>query len=299
MRNQPQHEGAPGLAFETWDSATTCFGSRTTISAVCATGHAQNQPHFTGKERDPESQNDYFGARYYASSMGRFMSPDSLGYQVATDPQSLNLSAYVRNNPLTRVDVDGHDCTGMEIEACDPEAEDKWMTMPQGARDRDRHGEPEPWRPPEGWWRGPYCNGVQCEMNGMALWYLLQGLAKRNFGVGFAPNNAVVSFAKHWWKDVKSCVGGVGIPAIENALNPFSLGVGTAANVASDMSQASLAGAASWSVSQGLTVPLRSSIVRAGAGSAETLGKASGVLTLGSVVYALGAGVVAEWNGCL
>jgi RHS repeat-associated protein len=32
---------------------------------------------FTGKERDAESGNDYFGARYCASSMGRFMSPDS------------------------------------------------------------------------------------------------------------------------------------------------------------------------------------------------------------------------------
>ena len=30
----------------------------------------------TGKERDTESGNDYFGARYYASSMGRMMSPD-------------------------------------------------------------------------------------------------------------------------------------------------------------------------------------------------------------------------------
>jgi RHS repeat-associated protein len=28
---------------------------------------------FTGKERDTESGNDYFGARYYANSMGRFM----------------------------------------------------------------------------------------------------------------------------------------------------------------------------------------------------------------------------------
>ena len=30
----------------------------------------------TGKERDAESGNDYFGARYYSSAMGRFMSPD-------------------------------------------------------------------------------------------------------------------------------------------------------------------------------------------------------------------------------
>ena len=32
--------------------------------------------YFTGKKRDTESGNDYFGARYYASTMGRFMSPD-------------------------------------------------------------------------------------------------------------------------------------------------------------------------------------------------------------------------------
>ncbi|MHB8889968.1 MAG: RHS repeat-associated core domain-containing protein [Acidobacteriaceae bacterium] len=31
---------------------------------------------FTGKERDAESGLDYFGARYYSSAMGRFMSPD-------------------------------------------------------------------------------------------------------------------------------------------------------------------------------------------------------------------------------
>jgi RHS repeat-associated protein len=40
--------------------------------------------HFTGKERDTESGNDYFGARYYASSMGRFMSPDW-----ASDPRAV------------------------------------------------------------------------------------------------------------------------------------------------------------------------------------------------------------------
>jgi RHS repeat-associated protein len=70
--------------------------------------------HFTGKERDTESGNDYFEARYYSSSMGRFMSPDwsakeePVPYAVLSDPQSLNLYAYVRNNPLVRIDADGH-----------------------------------------------------------------------------------------------------------------------------------------------------------------------------------------------
>ena len=69
---------------------------------------------FTGKERDAESGNDYFEARYYSSAVGRFMSPDwsaqeePVPYAQLDDPQSLNLYAYVRNNPLTRVDADGH-----------------------------------------------------------------------------------------------------------------------------------------------------------------------------------------------
>jgi RHS repeat-associated protein len=68
----------------------------------------------TGKERDTESGNDYFGARYYASSMGRFMSPDwsakasPVPYATFGDPQSLNLYAYMRNNPLGGADADGH-----------------------------------------------------------------------------------------------------------------------------------------------------------------------------------------------
>ena len=57
-----------------------------------------------GKERDSESGNDYFGARYYSSAMGRFMSPDwsakedPVPYANLEDPQSLNPYAYVRNN---------------------------------------------------------------------------------------------------------------------------------------------------------------------------------------------------------
>ncbi len=71
----------------------------------------------TGKERDTESGNDYFGARYYASNMGRFMSPDwaakaePVPYAKLDNPQSLNLYGHVGNNPLSGVDPDGHACT--------------------------------------------------------------------------------------------------------------------------------------------------------------------------------------------
>ena len=68
--------------------------------------------HFTGKERDTESGLDYFGARYYGSSMGRFMSPDPSGLAFADpeNPQGLNLYSYVLNNPLSFIDPDGMEC---------------------------------------------------------------------------------------------------------------------------------------------------------------------------------------------
>jgi RHS repeat-associated protein len=85
-----------------------------TQPAICATRVRFSQSRYTGKERDTESGNDYFGARYYASTMGRWLSPDwsakaePVPYAKLDDPQSLNLYSYVRNNPLSRADADGH-----------------------------------------------------------------------------------------------------------------------------------------------------------------------------------------------
>jgi RHS repeat-associated protein len=97
--------------------------------AVAASGDNSTPLHFTGKERDQESGNDYFGARYYGSNMGRFLSPDPYnailikqGMQAGglpaeaadsffsgflENPQNLNEYTYGLNNPLRFTDPTG------------------------------------------------------------------------------------------------------------------------------------------------------------------------------------------------
>jgi RHS repeat-associated protein len=63
---------------------------------------------FTDKERDVETGLDYFGARYYSSTQGRFNSPDDLLNDThVSDPATWNLYVYTRNNPLRYVDPSG------------------------------------------------------------------------------------------------------------------------------------------------------------------------------------------------
>jgi RHS repeat-associated protein len=94
--------------FYPWGSVVPGVGKTTSNNTI----------KFTGQYRDTETTAnlDYFGARYYSSTVGRFISPDwaakpvSVPYAKFGDPQSLNLYSYVENGPINRIDPDGHGC---------------------------------------------------------------------------------------------------------------------------------------------------------------------------------------------
>ena len=88
------------------------YGGERVVTNTCPQNYK-----FEGKERDTETGNDDFGARYYNSRLGRWLSADwsaipapvPVPYANLTNPQTLNLYAMVRDNPETFADLDGHD----------------------------------------------------------------------------------------------------------------------------------------------------------------------------------------------
>jgi RHS repeat-associated protein len=106
----------PAVASTT--NIVTCAGGlRSQVLPVCS--RASNDEHhagavelapnqFTEKERDAETGLDFFEARYFSGAQGRFTSPDPENANaMVSDPQSWNMYAYGRNNPLSYTDPDG------------------------------------------------------------------------------------------------------------------------------------------------------------------------------------------------
>jgi RHS repeat-associated protein len=107
LGGEKPHQGLPGRNPALYQGPPVCNST----TALGLRGQAELNrigSCSTGKERDTESGNDYFGARYYSSAMGRFMSPDKpFADQHKSNPQSWNLYSYTRNNPLRFVDDNG------------------------------------------------------------------------------------------------------------------------------------------------------------------------------------------------
>ena len=60
---------------------------------------------YTGREQDSETGLDYYRARYYDSSVGRFISEDPSGFGAGDS----NLNRYVANNPISLIDSSGQE----------------------------------------------------------------------------------------------------------------------------------------------------------------------------------------------
>lgn len=85
------------------------FGGEAAYTNSCSQNYK-----FEGKERDTETGNDDFGARYYSNRFARWLSSDwssvpvPVPYANLSNPQTLNLYAMVADDPESFADLDGH-----------------------------------------------------------------------------------------------------------------------------------------------------------------------------------------------
>jgi RHS repeat-associated protein len=94
------------------------FGGERPYTNTCSQNYK-----FEGKERDTETGNDDFGARYYSNRFGRWLSADwsavpvAVPYANLSNPQTLNLYSMVVDDPESFADLDGHCCLAEGAEA--------------------------------------------------------------------------------------------------------------------------------------------------------------------------------------
>ena len=93
-------------------SQTTDYFEQQTLpfgTALNAESTGETNRRFTSYDRSPATKLDYAINRHYDSLQGRFTQVDPIGLSASSliDPQSLNLYAYVGNDPINRTDPDG------------------------------------------------------------------------------------------------------------------------------------------------------------------------------------------------
>lgn len=95
-----------------YDADFDPYGGEHAYTNSCPSSNAYK---FEGKERDTETGNDDFGARYYTERFGRWLSADwstvpvPVPYANLTNPQTLNLYSMVSDDPESFADLDGHE----------------------------------------------------------------------------------------------------------------------------------------------------------------------------------------------
>ena len=93
------------------------FGSQ----RICAGVSCSAEKRYIGEYYDVDTALNYLNARYYDSSLGRFISEDSMFWSpegFLTDPQQQDSYSYARNNPITLSDPSGQCIDGVTTLVC-------------------------------------------------------------------------------------------------------------------------------------------------------------------------------------
>jgi len=101
-----------GRMLSSSDNGRSGTGCHPAPAAVSGNNIGSNvSQKFIGQPNDNGTGLDYFGARFYSASMGRFTSPDPVVITSGrmAHPNTLNLYAYANNNPLRFADPSGLD----------------------------------------------------------------------------------------------------------------------------------------------------------------------------------------------
>lgn len=152
---------------------------------------ALNPWRFSSKRKDFETGFIYFGRRYYQPDLGRWVTPDPMGYV-----NGMNLYAYVLNNPITHYDLYGLFMSGNGIS---PFSQSSFTTFFQTGKEYLQKGLQLPGKTIE--WLGQHLiplPGIQDAVR--AVGTILQGRCLCNF---------------ERWKDVRSVSGHLGLPELD------------------------------------------------------------------------------------
>ncbi len=128
-----------------YDADFTPFGAELPYTNSCPPNYK-----FEGKERDTETGNDEFGARYYSWRVGRWLSSDwsavpvAVPYANLTNPQTLNLYAMVADDPESFADLDGHGATSVDGLNTDVTEDKQNARRVDGGQDPPKTGEADP-----------------------------------------------------------------------------------------------------------------------------------------------------------
>jgi RHS repeat-associated protein len=103
---------------------------------ISSSGTLSQPFRYAGYYFDEETGLYYLKSRYYSPTLGRFLTKDGIGYIRTSDPRTLNLYAYVGNDPVNKTDPNGNYMPGDEnlSQEVQEEIETVWGPMYNAAK---------------------------------------------------------------------------------------------------------------------------------------------------------------------